>query len=173
MNLADIQAAYYMVATTGVLIAAIYYIINLRFNMRARAMEICRLHTSDFVSEQGIQREAIVRTMEWKDDEEFMKKYMLSNPEMYSKWVSHFFMMEASGLLIKNKVVKPEMFYALGGFGAPIAWEKFKDFFQRARKDVDPSIFCNTEFFIQEMQKIRTRNAAQFKETLKLTYRQP
>jgi hypothetical protein len=29
VNLADIQSAYYMVAATGVLVAALYYIMNL------------------------------------------------------------------------------------------------------------------------------------------------
>ena len=67
--------------------------------------------------------------MEWKDAEDFIKKYWYtSNPEMYSKWASHLMMLEASGLLIKNKVVKLELFYELGAFGAIATWEKFKDF---------------------------------------------
>ena len=75
VDLAEIQAAYYMVAATGVLVAAIYYIINLRHNMKAREMEICRLFTTDFVSDQGMQKYAIMMTMEWKDYEDFMEKY--------------------------------------------------------------------------------------------------
>ena len=82
VDLAEIQMAYYMVAATGVLIAAIYYIINLRYNMKAREMEICRLFTSDYVSDQGMRRYAIMMTMEWKDHEDFMEKYGYSNPEL-------------------------------------------------------------------------------------------
>ena len=126
----DLTEIYYVLAATGVLVAAIYYIMSLRYNMRARAMEICRLHTQDFVSEQGMQRYGIVMNMEWKDAEEFLKKYWYSNPEMLAKFWSHFFMFEASGILIKNRVVKAEVFYALGGYGAIQTWEKFKDLIQ-------------------------------------------
>jgi len=52
----EIQFAYYTLAATGVLVAAIYYIISLRYNMKAREMEICRLHTSDYLSDQGTQK---------------------------------------------------------------------------------------------------------------------
>ena len=34
VDLAEIQAAYYMVAATGVLVAAIYYIYNMRTSQR-------------------------------------------------------------------------------------------------------------------------------------------
>jgi hypothetical protein len=42
VELFEIQSAYYMVAATGVLVAAIYYIMNMRYNMKAREMEICQ-----------------------------------------------------------------------------------------------------------------------------------
>src|SRR3972149_966852 len=135
VDLAEIQMAYYMVAATGVLIAAIYYIINLRYNMKAREMEICRLFTTDYVSDQGLQRFAIVSTMEWKDHEDFMEKYGYSNPEMFGKWVSMFYVWETLGVLIKSKVVKAELIYALGGYGAIRLWEKYKDIIQ-GRRDI-------------------------------------
>jgi hypothetical protein len=64
VDLAEIQAAYYMLAATGVLVAAIYYIINMRFNMKAREMEICRSFASDYVSEHGMTRYGTMITME-------------------------------------------------------------------------------------------------------------
>jgi hypothetical protein len=105
-----------IVAAAGVLVAAIYYIINLRHNMKAREMEICRLVSSDYTSEQSIQRWATMMNMEWKDFKDFMEKYGLSNPELYSKWVSQFFGWEMMGILLKNKVVRAEEMHDLGGF---------------------------------------------------------
>ena len=162
VNVANIQVTYYMVAATGVLIAAIYYIINLRFNRRARAMEICRLHTSYFVSEQGMQRYMQVMSLEYKNFEDFTKKYAY-DLEIGPKFVAVLMMLEASGIIIKNKVVKPELFYDLGACGAIATWEKFKDFIQRYRALYSQDQLRNAEFLVQEMQKIRTRNAAQFK----------
>jgi len=171
VELAEIQFAYYMLAATGVLVAAIYYIISLRYNMKARETEICRLATSDFHSEQGMQRYATVMTLEWKDYEDFMEKYGYSNPEMFSKWTSQFFIWEAQGVLLKNKVVKAEKLYALGGYSAIRAWEKYKDIIQ-SRRDVawGQDFWINAEFFAQEMLKIKTRNDASFKDKLE-TYR--
>jgi hypothetical protein len=171
VELAEIQFAYYMLAATGVLIAAIYYIINLRYNMKARETEICRLATSDFTSDQGMQRYATMMNMEWKDYEDFMEKYGYSNPEMFGKWVSQFFIWETQGILIKNKVVKAEKLYALGGYGAIRAWEKYKDIIQSRRNVAwGQDMWSNAEFFVQEMLKIKTRNDASFKDKLE-TYR--
>lgn len=171
VELAEIQFVYYMLAATGVLVAAIYHIINLRYNMKAREMEICRLVTSDFTSDQGMQRYATVMTLEWKDYEDFMKKYGYSNPEMFGKWVSQFFIWETQGILIKNKVVKAEEFYPLGGYGAIRAWEKYKNIIQTRRSTAwGQDYMSNAEFYAQEMLKIKTKNDASFKEKLE-TYR--
>jgi len=171
VELAEIQFAYYMLAATGVLVAAIYYIISLRYNMKAREMEICRQATSDYGSEQGIQRYATMMNMEWKDYEDFMEKYGYSNPEMFGKWVSQFLAWENMGVLIKNKVVTAEKLYSTGGYGAIRAWEKYKDIIQN-RRDVawGQDFLVNAEFYAQEMLKIKTRNDASFKDKLE-TYR--
>jgi len=175
VELAEIQFAYYMLAATGVLVAAIYYIISLRYNMKAREMELCRLVTSDFGSEQGIQRYATVMNMEWKDYEDFMEKYGYSNPEMFGKWVSQLLAWENMGVLIKNKVVTAEKLYSTGGIGPIFGWEKFKDIIQR-RRDVawGRDYLSNAEFCAQEMLKIKTRNDPSFKgklETYKKTWK--
>jgi hypothetical protein len=40
VDLAEIQAAYYMVAATGVLVAAIYYVLNLRNTIDNRKAQL-------------------------------------------------------------------------------------------------------------------------------------
>jgi hypothetical protein len=40
VDLGEIQAAYYMVAATGVLVAAGYYIFTLRINMRTQELAL-------------------------------------------------------------------------------------------------------------------------------------
>jgi hypothetical protein len=42
VDLAEIQAAYYMVAATGVLVAAIYYIQNMREAERNKKIQLSR-----------------------------------------------------------------------------------------------------------------------------------
>jgi hypothetical protein len=160
VELAEIQFAYYMLAATGVLVGAIYYILSLRYNMKVREMEICRVSASDYASDQGMQRYAIMMTMEWKDYEDFVEKYGYSHPEMFGKWASQFFMWEALGTLLKRKIIKAETIYVLGGYGAIAAWKKYKDIVQRERGRSVVDYLSNAEFFAQEMLKVRTRNEA-------------
>jgi len=163
----EIQAAYYMVAATGVLVAAIYYIINLRYNMKARGMEICRLATSDMSSQAGLNRYATVMTLEWKDYEDFMQRYGYSNPEIYGKFTSQLFMLETMGVLIKSGVAPAETMYYLGAYGVLRLWEKYKDIIQ-GRRDAafGQDFMINLEYLAGEMMKIKMRHDASFKDKL-------
>ena len=58
--------------------------------MKAREMEICQRFASDYVSDQGMQRYAIMMTMEWKDYEDFMEKHGYVNPKMFRLWVHSY-----------------------------------------------------------------------------------
>ena len=62
-----------------------------------------------------MQRYASTMSMEWRDYEDFMKKYGYNHPEKFSKWTSRFFLYETMGILLKSEVVKAEKLYALGG----------------------------------------------------------
>ena len=160
-----------MVAAAGVLVGVVYYILDIRYNMKAREMEICRLVTSDFNSEQGMQRYATVMNMEWTDHEDFMEKYGYSNPEMFGKWTSQLFVWETMGVLIKTKVVTAEKLYSMGGYGAIRGWEKYKDIIQSRRGVAwGQDYMSNAEFFAKEMLKIKIRNDASFKDKME-TYR--
>jgi len=164
----DIQTVSIAIASASVFLAAIYYIFQLRYNMKAREMEICRLNTLDYASEQGMRRYATVMIMEWKDYEDFMEKYGYSNPEMFGKWTSQFLTWETLGTLVKNKVVRAERLYDLGAYGAIRGWEKFKDIIQSRRGVAwGQDYMSNAEFFAQEMLRVKTKRDAGFKDKLK------
>jgi hypothetical protein len=139
--------------------------------MKAREMEICRLTMSDMASDQGLQRYAIVMTLEWKDYEDFMERYGYSNPEIYGKWCSQFFLLETMGVLVKSGITPAETLYYLGGYGVIRLWEKYKDIIQ-GRRDAafGQDFMINLEFFAGEMMKIKIRNDASFNDKLE-TYR--
>jgi len=163
----DIQTVSIAAASAGVLVAAIYYMLTLRYNVKARQMELCRLITSDLGSEQGCQRYAMMMNMEWKDYEDFREKHGYSNPEMFGKWVSEWLGWENMGALIRSKVVTAENLYATGGVGPILAWEKFKDIIQSRRDAVwGQDLYVNFEFLAQEMLKIKMKKDASFKDKL-------
>ena len=157
----------YIAGALGVCVAAGYYINNMRFNLRAREMQIMQRFAEDYTSDQGLQRYAIVMSMEWKDYDDFIKKFGYSNPELWGKWLSQFFCFEQWGILLKKKIIDPELIYFLGGYGAIRTWEKFRDVIVNRRGIAwGYDYMINAEFLANEMLKIKTKNDASFKDKL-------
>jgi hypothetical protein len=75
VDLAEIQAAYYMVAATGVLIAAVFYVLNMRETTRNRRMALTNSLMQNFTSEEGSRRWMELMQTEWKDFDDFRAKY--------------------------------------------------------------------------------------------------
>ena len=55
VDLAEIQAVYYMVAATGVLVAAVYYILNLRVSQRNQELTLKALEQSAKAQQQTLE----------------------------------------------------------------------------------------------------------------------
>ena len=162
-----LQTVSIAVASAGIILAAIYYIINMRHNTRAREMEMARMAFSDYISEQALKRWATMLNMQWKDNKDFMEKYGPSNPEMFGKWISWFFAWEMAGIFLKNKTLKAEVAHDIGGYSAIFAWEKFKDIIQGYRDNRwGQDFLSNAEFYAQEMLKIKMKKDATFKDKL-------
>jgi hypothetical protein len=56
VTLEEIQSAYYMVAATGVLVAAVFYILNMMETTRNRRMALTNNLMQNFTSEEGSKR---------------------------------------------------------------------------------------------------------------------
>ena len=164
----DVQTAYYMVAATGVLVAAGYYILNMRAVMKSREFETCKYLTAFMTSDPMMQTySTLLKGMEWKDYNDFMEKYGYSNPEMFGKWVSFFFLADTLGYQVKNQLVRAETIYDLGGWGFIRLWERYKDVILSRRGEVYGwDYFAGFEFFAGEMLKIKIRKDAGFKDKL-------
>jgi len=81
VSIEEIQAAYYMVAATGVLVAAAYYIYNTRINQRmmkvtqdSRKAEVTNNILNNLQSLESWKAFFDVMNLEWKDFEDFAKK---------------------------------------------------------------------------------------------------
>jgi hypothetical protein len=88
VSIEEIQAAYYMVAATGVLIAAVFYILNLRVqqeNMKGTAKNRRATLTNNilqtFLSDEGMAKFLELLSMEWTDFDDFEEIRLESEPE--------------------------------------------------------------------------------------------
>jgi hypothetical protein len=123
VSIEEIQAAYYMVAATGVLVAAVYYIYNMGQTRKTQELALkSQQQTLDTrqaqlfmqIYDKSTQKEfmkdmfEIFSEWKWTDYTDFQKKYRL-NPENYIKFwtVSDYF--EGIGVLVKRKLIDPEM----------------------------------------------------------------
>jgi len=165
VDLALLQSVSYIAGALGVCVAAAYYIINLRINMKAKEMEICRYITDRMTSDTGMQTYGILmqKNVEWKDHNDFMKKYGYDNVEFFGHWTSWFLLADTLGYIVKNKIARVETIYDLGGWGFIRVWEKYKGFILSRREVAYGSDFyASFEYFAGEMLRIKKGRDASF-----------
>lgn len=75
IDLVVLQSLSYVAAAIGVCAAASYYIFNLRETTRSRRVALTNTLIQSFISEEGSRRWADMMNMEWKDFDDFYKKY--------------------------------------------------------------------------------------------------
>jgi len=166
----EIQAAYYMVAATGVLAAAIYYVYNMRTSRRtleltleAQQQSVETRQTQLFMDiyktyslkEYQQDREDMALIWKFSDFDDFIKKYgPVTNPAVHAKWDTQMAQYAGIGVLIKRGMISPDLVFDLI-FESTIAfWEKFVPVVEGLRKSYMPTYGQDAEFLYQEMKRL-------------------
>ncbi|TFH15016.1 hypothetical protein E4H04_09185 [Candidatus Bathyarchaeota archaeon] len=164
MSLADIQAAYYMVAATGVLVAAVFYIVNLRETTRNRKATFAsnQLQFSGSVEWQQLMLE--VWEMKWSDFGDFMKKYDSSaNPELAAKRLAYLARYDAIGRQVKAGLFSLDDIGALSGYNLVATWLFFKPIIEGYRRIEFPTnAYSEFEYVANAMMKKLTDDDPDF-----------
>ena len=160
VDLAEIQAAYYMVAATGVLVAAVFYIVNLRETTKNRRITFTNSVMQQLFSEEGVRREFDCYTMQWTDFEDFKRKYdSLVNPESYSKRMSLWLTYDSLGYLYKSGLIDLDTVANVGGGWLLWDWLKFKPIIEELRKtDLGPKGFSSFEYLAETVLRLKERD---------------
>jgi len=78
-----------MVAATGVLVAAVYYTLNMRETAKNRRATFANTMLQSTLTEEWNLRHIEVMNMHWNDFEDFKRKYDSSvDPQIYAKRLS-------------------------------------------------------------------------------------
>jgi hypothetical protein len=177
VGLAEIQAAYYMVAATGVLVAAIYYVLNMRATQRNMelTLETRRIGQADSIAEQtrslqGMRGYFMLLNMEWKDYDDFEKKYgsdsNVENAAMrYATWTQY----NSIGAMLRKDMVEAEDLYDMGMLGVVFTWAKFSDVIEEQRRRYNGQDYLRDfEYLAGELMKVKLRRDPSYKvpETL-------
>jgi hypothetical protein len=172
VDLAEIQAAYYMVAATGVLVAAVYYILNIRAAERNRKIQLSTSITEKLGSKEFLRDFVELSNLDWRDPEAFAKKYDssinsdISNENWAKRW--HLWATyENLGYLLRNKLVDLEIVYNSQGVHPMIAWALCLPVLEYYRKkELGSRYFENFEYLARrmwEMGKMRGLTSPDFK----------
>lgn len=154
----DISTLSIAIASSGVLVAAIYYILQLRNQNRIRQTDLLvRLAPWLNIRSSELQQAMIkVLNLEFKDYDEFVKKYgppFVEKPEqMAIMTVGNYF--EAIGTLLKRKLLDIDLACDYWGETFTVLWEKIKPFVDGVRQEFNQPEFGDYgEYLFDEMQK--------------------
>ena len=134
VDLAEIQAAYYMVAATGVLVAAAYYVLNIRETMKNRRATTTNNIQQSFLTEEWQRRFLEVMSMQWSDFEDFRKRYDSSvNPQSYVKRNSLLVQYDNLGRQYRSGIIDLDAFGSVSAYALVLTWFKFKSIIETYR----------------------------------------
>jgi hypothetical protein len=150
----DIQTISIAIASAGILVAAIYYILQIRHQTRMRQTDLIMRLYSTYGNEEYTKAVNRYLATEYRDYNDFVEKYgpiVSEEPvQVAFRMVCMFY--EGVGVLLYRKLVSPDLVYDLfnvGGF-----WEKMKPIAEELRKQFnEPKIWEWFEYLYNEMKK--------------------
>jgi hypothetical protein len=156
VELADIQAAYYMVAATGVLVAAIFYVLNMKATLQTRQAQLFmqihdKISTPEFL-ENLFESLNLNLTVE-----EYNEKFGLTkNPKDNAKFSSVGSTLEGIGVLVKRGLIDTSMVDDLMSWMVISFYEKYQPFIMKDRK-VNPASGEWLEYLYDRVKEIRNK----------------
>jgi len=172
VDLTGIQAAYYMIAATGVLVAAIYYVYNMRASQRnsllalkaqeltletRQAQLLMSIYQTYSSKEFQTDMEEMVHHWKWKDYDDYMRKYgPFKNVMMNGKNATVLYTFDGTGVFVRRGLVNPDLVYDLMRESVIATWEKWLPIISEWRLRFNaPQIYYDFEFLYDEMKKVR------------------
>jgi hypothetical protein len=152
VDLAEIQAAYYMVAATGVLVAAIYYIVNMRATLQTRQaqlfMQLYDRWTFDIADKFWDFLDDDISTAEELFDRQKTDKEFRRRTAILSRY--H----EGVGVLVRFGLLDIRYIAYLASWPTRMYWEKYKPIIEDIRRLQNaPRSDSESEYLYNELMK--------------------
>ena len=167
MDLAEIQAAYYMVAATGVLVAAGFYILNLqtqRKNMRmsqeTRQIQLL-LDVGESIEEtyRSIKLHVAMRDAKWENYEDYRRQIQDErNAELNTYRNIKFQRFHVSGLMVRDGLIVVATFVEYNSDSVVEIWRQYRDVILTTRKAYHlPTWLAGMEYLAEEVDRYRVK----------------
>jgi hypothetical protein len=149
----DVSTVSVMVASAGVLVAAAYYVLQMRHQTKLRQTDmVMRLYTT-FGSPEFQKASLKMRDMELADYDDYRKRYE-SDVESKTAWLSVAAFFEGIGVLVHKKLIDISLVDDLFSTPVIIGWEKIEHLVESERKHRSrPQIWEWFEYLYNEIKK--------------------
>jgi hypothetical protein len=108
---------------------------NMKQTLETRKLQFVTSITSQLLSEEGQRRFGELLNMEWTDYDDFEKKYGSDyNLDNYAKRMSVWKIYNTLGMLLREKLIEPEVLYRINDINPLLMWSKFRDIIVEQRK---------------------------------------
>jgi len=143
-----LQTVSILVTSAGLLIAALYYVLQIRHQTKMRQTDlVMRLYTT-FGSKEYLEAYTNVRTMEFKDYNDFEEKYGWTDVSL----IGVFF--EGVGVLLHRELIDIELVDDLFTGPSKIIWNKIRQLVEVTREKASyPQLYEWFEYLYNELQK--------------------
>jgi hypothetical protein len=163
MDVSLLQSLSYVAAAIGVCAAAMYYMmvlratqINMRHTLETRRVMMVRDITKEMQNEAYTRSFYELMNYEWKDFEDFDRKYgSENNVEASARRASVFINMNSRGAMLRKGVLSIEdIFDSTGGMALVFLWEKYRPIVEEFRRRYLSQLYMRDfEFLAGEMQR--------------------
>ena len=163
VGLTEIQTAYYMVAATGVLIAAVYYVLNMRVTLQTRQAQLFIPIYSTYHSDEYMKAYSEIMRWKWENYDDYINKYgPESNPEAYIMYRKVFGFFEGVGVLVRRRLIDPSLVDDLMSGAIVQYWERFESILLERRRSLNwPQVGEQIEYLYNEVKPIAERQRQQ------------
>ena len=152
----DVTEVSAIVAASGVIVGVILTVLELRNLVKQRKTElVTSLYSSTFNSKEFTEAGILVWSLEYKDYDDFVKKYGLMR-DKEPVWVAINLVTNTFnelGILLHEKSIRVEMVDKLFGYRIDLFWRKLKPLVEGMRKQLNPRVSEWFEYLYNEMQR--------------------
>jgi len=144
----DVQTVSIAVASTGVFLAAIYYIIQIRHQTKVRQTDLVMRLYSTFGSKEFQDAWTRIESIEFKNYDEYVKKYGSGD---YVQCATFF---EGIGVLLQNRLIDINLVDALFGVPLKYMYERMKPIIEGNKQQFhNQRVFEYFEYLYNEMNR--------------------
>jgi len=144
----DIQTVSIAIASTSVLIAAIYYVLQIRNQTKIRQTDLVMRLYSTFGSKEFQDAWTRIESIEFKNYDEYVKKCGLGD---YAQCATFF---EGIGVLLQKKLIDINLVDALFSVPLKFMYERMKPIIEGNREQLhNQRVFEHFEYLYIEMKK--------------------